>query len=84
MTHRAIDPAAIALTPDEMRSAIVIAKRKRLLTAYLSTLLVLGLAMTTFGTLLPLGGGLAIAGIGSASTGAGLVLIGIRMTMSKR
>lgn len=39
----------------------MIEKRKRMLTMYISALLVLGLAMTIFGTLLPLGGGLAIA-----------------------
>ncbi|MFJ2543916.1 hypothetical protein [Microbacterium sp. NPDC087589] len=54
----------------------MIEKRKRMLTLYISTLLVVGLAMTIFGTLLPLGGGLAIAGIGIASIGAALVLIG--------
>lgn len=52
--------------------------------AYIAVLLVLGLAMTIFGTALPLGGGLVIAAVGTAAVGAGLVLVGIRLMSSTR
>lgn len=48
-------------------------------TGYISALILVGLGMAIFGTLLPLGGGLTVALIGAASIGAGLVLIGVRM-----
>ena len=51
-------------------------------TGYIAILLLVGLGMAIFGTLLPLGGGLTVALIGAASIGAGLVLIGERMMAS--
>lgn len=51
---------------------------------YVALLLVVGLAMTVLGTLLPLGGGLTIAAIGAAAIGAGLVLVGIQMMPAPR
>jgi membrane protein implicated in regulation of membrane protease activity len=48
-------------------------------TLYITALLVIGLAMAIVGTLLALGGGTAVALIGAAAIGAGLVLIGVRM-----
>lgn len=55
-----------------------------MLTWYVSALFLLGLAMTVFGTLMPLGGGSAVAAIGAAAIGAGLVLVGIRMMPRER
>ncbi|MCR2784870.1 MULTISPECIES: hypothetical protein [unclassified Microbacterium] len=52
--------------------------------AYTAALVVIGLAMTILGTVLPLGGGTTIALIGAAALGAGLVLIGIRMLPAPR
>jgi len=51
---------------------------------YIAILLLVGLGMAIFGTLLPLGGGLTVALIAAASIGAGLVLIGVRMMGSAR
>ncbi|MFD4957188.1 hypothetical protein [Microbacterium sp. NPDC058389] len=48
-------------------------------TGYIAALLVIGLGMAIYGTLLPLGGGLTVAFIGAAAIGSGLVLIGVRM-----
>jgi len=50
-----------------------------MLKAYITILLILGLAMTIFGILLPLGGGLVIAAVGTASIAAGLTLIGLEL-----
>jgi hypothetical protein len=52
-------------------------------TYYIAALLVVGLVLAVFGTLLPLGGGVTIMAIGAASTGAGLVLIGVRMNQGR-
>ncbi|WP_194398757.1 hypothetical protein [Microbacterium atlanticum] len=46
---------------------------------YIAALLLTGVAMAVFGTLLPLGGGSTVALVGAAAIGAALVLIGIRM-----
>lgn len=48
-------------------------------TGYIAALVVIGLGMAVYGTLLPLGGGTTVALIGAAAIGAGLVLIGVRM-----
>lgn len=53
-------------------------------TGYIAVLLIVGLGMAVFGTLLPLGGGSTVALIGATSIGAGLVLIGVRMIASSR
>lgn len=50
---------------------------------YVALLLIVGLFMTIFGTLLPLGGGLTIAAIGVAATGAGLTLVGVAIRSPK-
>lgn len=47
---------------------------------YLVTLFLVGLTLVVFGTLMPLGGGVALLAIGAASIGAGLVLSGIRLS----
>lgn len=54
------------------------------ITGYIAALLLIGLGMAIFGTLLPLGGGLTVALVGAASIGAGLMLIGVRMMGSAR
>lgn len=47
---------------------------------YIATLLVIGLGLVVFGTLMPLGGGVALLVIGAAAIGAGLTLGGIRLS----
>jgi hypothetical protein len=50
--------------------------------AYIALLLVVGIAMTVWGTLMPLGGGSALVAVGAAGVGAGLVLIGVQLMPS--
>jgi hypothetical protein len=48
-------------------------------TWYIAVLLLAGLAFAIYGSVNPLGGGLAVLGVGSAAVGAGLVLLGLRL-----
>ncbi len=50
---------------------------------YVALLLTVGLFMTVFGTLLPLGGGLTVAAVGVAAIGAGLTLVGVAIRSPK-
>jgi hypothetical protein len=52
--------------------------------AYIAILLIVGVAMAAFGILLPLGGGLIIAAIGTAAIAAGLTLIGVELRSPSR
>jgi len=52
--------------------------------AYIALLLVCGLAMAVFGILLPLGGGLIVAAVGTAGIAAGLTLIGVELRSPSR
>lgn len=47
---------------------------------YIATLLIGGLALVVFGTLMPLGGGTALLAVGAAAIGGGLVLGGVRLS----
>lgn len=47
---------------------------------YIAMLLLIGLGLVVFGTLMPLGGGVALLAIGAAAIGAGLTLGGVRLS----